>query len=46
MTASETHEVELDFFVAVFARPRIERRACNLIDDGDRNPQSREIDTL
>src|SRR5689334_16865404 len=43
---SESDEIQLYFLVVVIARPEIERRACDLVHDGDRDSEASEIDGL
>src|SRR5690348_640037 len=43
---SESDEVQLDLLIVVIARPQVERRAGDLVHDGDGDAQAGEIDRL
>jgi hypothetical protein len=39
----QTHQVQFDFHVTMLARPNIQRRRRNFIDEGNGKPESREV---
>src|SRR5262245_66516804 len=46
LATSEAHQVQLDLLVAAPARPDVQRRGGDFVDEGDGRTEAREIDRL